>query len=160
MPAVGKSTIGVLLAKRSRRNFLDTDLFIQRSEKRSLRRIIFEQGIKAFRAIEERHILSIDTRDTVISTGGSVIYSERSMEHLRRQGWIVFLDSELAEIEERVGDVNQRGVVRRPEQSLAELYNERRPLYQCYADLTVDCTGRTQEQVTTVILERLPTELL
>lgn len=147
MPAVGKSTVGVLLAKRSGFAFIDSDLEIQAQFRRGIQDIIDTEGCEAFRAIEERYILSLRVSATVISTGGSVIYGERAMRHLSELGTIVLLDGALSDIEARIGDLSRRGLVRRADQTLADLYAERMPLYRRWADYTVECENKSQEQI-------------
>ena len=141
MPAAGKSTIGVVLAKRLGLAFLDTDVAIQTAEHRSLQDIIDRDGIDAFRALEERYVLTLEPRATVIATGGSVVYSEPAVHHLRRLGIVVHLDAGLDELRARLNDLSGRGLVRRPGQSLTDLHAERLPLYRAAADITVVCDG-------------------
>ena len=107
------------------------------------------------RAAEERLILSLDCTNQVIATGGSVVYSESAMQHLQNLGRIIFLHLPLAELLPRLTDLDTRGLVRRPGQSITDLYAERLPLYRRYADLTIDCRGLDQEQVAQVICDRL-----
>ena len=147
MPGVGKSTLGVLLAKRTSRRFVDTDVDVQARHRRTLQEIIASDGLAAFREIEERCILALDCRDTVVATGGSVVYGARAMRHLHALGVIVHLDLPLDLVSKRLTDFESRGVVRSPGQSLASLFAERQPLYQRYADITVDCTRQTHEQL-------------
>lgn len=152
MPGAGKSTVGVLLAKRSGREFVDTDLLIQTAQGRPLQDIIDRDGTEVFRRLEEICVLALGCQGAVVATGGSVVYSGPAMEHLRRLGTVVFLDVPLAVLEGRVGDPGARGLVRRPGQSLADLYAERRPLYLRHANLTVDCGQRRHEEVVNAIL--------
>lgn len=139
MPGAGKSTVGVVLAKKLGFAFLDSDLVIQSREGKLLHEIIEEQGVEKFWAIEEEANLSIDTRRTVIATGGSVIYGRRAIEHLRQNGIIVYLKLSCKEIGRRLGDLNERGVTLREGQTLETLYEERIPLYEKYADITMEC---------------------
>jgi shikimate kinase len=152
MPAVGKSTIGVLLAKRLGFAFVDTDLLIQTGEQARLERIIAHIGLQPFCDLEARYILELSARRAVIATGGSVVYRPRAMAHLQALGKVIFLDIALAPLSERLDGLDARGVVYLPGQTLAMLYNERRPLYQRFADLTVDCTRCTPEQVVQKVL--------
>ncbi|HXV36207.1 MAG TPA: shikimate kinase [Myxococcota bacterium] len=147
MPGAGKSTLGVLLAKRTARSFLDTDLLIQQAEGASLQQIIASRGVAAFRAIEERIVRALDCSRTVVATGGSVVYSEAAMRHLGRIGCRIFLDVPLDELERRLGDLDQRGVIRGPGQDFGELLDERRPLYERWADIRVDCRGLAHEAI-------------
>jgi shikimate kinase len=154
MPGVGKSTVGVLLAKATGRLFIDTDVYIQAIENRSLRDIIDEVGLEAFCRMEAGHILCIDARNAVLATGGSVIYSPELMNHLKESSTVIHLDLDLSSIKTRLGDLATRGVVIRKGESLEELYAERMPLYRRYADVTIDCNGKDHQQVLTDIVSR------
>lgn len=147
MAGVGKSTIGVLLAKALSRHFIDTDLVIQAVEGRRLQDILNADGLDAFRKVEERHVLEIDARGAVIATGGSVVYSERAMAHLKRHGIVVYLSLPEDALEARVTNFDSRGLAIAPGQTFRELFAERRPLYERYADVTVDCAGLDHEAV-------------
>jgi shikimate kinase len=138
MPGVGKSTVGVLLAKAGGRDFVDTDLWIQTREGASLPELLARRGRAGFLALEERHVLGLAPERSVVATGGSVVYGERAMQHLRTLGPIVHLALPLEALEARVGSLDARGVVIDPEQGLAALYAERMPLYRRWADWTVD----------------------
>jgi shikimate kinase len=155
MPGAGKSTAGVLLAKRAGKDFLDTDLWLQRREGRSLAAILEAEGVEGFRRLEEAHVLALECRGTVIATGGSVVYGERAMARLRRGGRVIFLDVPLAELEPRLGCLDTRGVVRPPGVSVAELFAERRPLYLRWADVHVACAGLGQGEVADLVLQAL-----
>ncbi len=151
MPGVGKSTVGVLLAKALSRSFVDTDVYLQAREGRRLQDIIDTEGLDRFRAIEEAYILSLDCRGHVVATGGSVVYSERAMAHLRRSGLIVYLYLPLEPLYARVTNLDSRGVVMAPDQTFADLFDERQPLYARYGDLTIDCTGLNHDEAVAVI---------
>ena len=155
MPGVGKSTVGVLLAKATSRNFIDTDVLIQSKEGRRLQDILDAQGVEPFCEVEERHVLSLACRRAVIATGGSVVYSPRAMAHLKSAGVVVYLDLDLPAIEARLKNPDSRGIVMPTGQNLRSLYDERTPLYCRYADVTVDCAGRTHEQVVGDIIAAL-----
>jgi shikimate kinase len=155
MPGSGKSTIGVLLAKYSSRDFIDTDVCIQAGEGKRLYEIITERGMKGFCEIEEKYILSLNCKGYVIATGGSVVYSRKAMEHLKSSGVIVHLDLSIPELEKRLSDLDERGVVRAPGQTLEDLFREREPLYHRYADITVNCSGLTHEEVVERIISDL-----
>lgn len=146
MPGAGKSTVGVVLAKVLNFQFLDADLLIQRQEKKRLSDIIEEKGIEEFRKIEDRVNRSIQTQDTVIATGGSVVYCKNAMEHLRKIGTVVYLKLSLEELSLRLGNLKGRGVVIQEGQTLQDLYKERLPLYEAYADITADCDKLTLEE--------------
>jgi shikimate kinase len=154
MPGSGKSTVGVILAKKTMRDFVDTDILIQKSQSRPLQDIVDNDGYLALRAIEEQALLGLHVRNHVISTGGSAVYGERAMEHLKAGGIAVFLDVTLDTLESRVPDFSTRGLAKRPDQSFAELFDERNALYRKYADVTVKCDGLTPEQVCAAILEK------
>ena len=156
MCGVGKSTIGVLLAKALSRYFLDTDVYIQAIENKTLQEIIDQQGLEAFCQIEESHIICIDIKNAVIATGGSVIYSDCAMKHLAKNGTIVYLDLEYDLIEKRVTNLNSRGVVLAKGQTLRSLYDDRHPLYRTYADITITCDGLNHDEVVSAIIKALP----
>ena len=155
MPGVGKSTVGVLLAKAASRSFLDTDIYIQAFENRGLQSILDAEGRDAFLRIEERHILSLDGRGQVIATGGSVVYSDAAMAHLKAGGVVVHLDLPCELIEERLRNLGSRGVVKERSQTVCALYVERQPFYRKHADVTVECTGLNHEQVVARIVAAL-----
>jgi len=157
MPGVGKSTVGVLLAKLTSREFIDTDVVIQAREQRRLQDILDKEGKAAFCRIEEKHILALDCRSHVVATGGSVVYSDPAMQYLKRGGVTVYMTLPLPLLEQRLTNLDIRGVVREAHQSLAVLFEEREPLYRQYADVTVDCTGLNHEQTTLAIVEALNT---
>ncbi|MCX8065399.1 MAG: shikimate kinase [Candidatus Hydrogenedentes bacterium] len=148
MPWSGKSTIGVLLAKALKRKFLDTDLLIQSNTGKSLQEIINTEGVENFRKIEEELILSLRLKNYVVSTGGSVIYSDKAMSHLRSIGWVVYLRCSYETILQRAQFVELRGLVKtKSDQTLLELYNERCPLYESYAEITITCDGLKHEEI-------------
>ena len=155
MPAVGKSTIGVLLAKRLGRYFLDTDVFIQAVSGRTLQEIIDTDGLEKFCELEAEHIICIDRTNCVIATGGSAVYSDAAMNHLKKTGEIVFLNLPLEMIKKRLTDLNIRGVVMNKGKTLDDLYKQRTPLYKKWADITVDCNHLTHEKVVEKIIEDL-----
>ncbi len=147
MPGAGKSTVGVVLAKKLGYAFLDSDLVIQSREKKLLHEIISEKGVEGFWAIEESVNESIETDRTVIATGGSAVYGRKAMEHLKRIGTVVYLKLSCAAVLERLGDLNERGVTMRDGQTFRELYDERIVLYEKYADITVDCEGLSIREI-------------
>ncbi len=155
MPGAGKSTVGVLLAKRGARDFLDTDVLIQAREGRRLQAIVDTEGYLALRAIEERVLLDLDLRGHVIATGGSAPYSEAAMQHLKRHGRMIHLKTDADTLLARIGDYSARGLARRPDQTFADLYAERMALYERYADITVDAAAGSHEDVCEAILERM-----
>ncbi|WP_407069952.1 shikimate kinase [Marinobacter sp.] len=147
MPGSGKSTVGVLLAKRLGLGFIDTDLLIQQESGRTLQDIVDHDGYQALRRIEEQVLLKLEVQLQVISTGGSAVYSEPAMQHLGTDAVIVFLDIPLEIMLERIGDYSARGISRRPDQSLEDLFTERFGLYSRWADIVIDCVGRNHEEV-------------
>ncbi len=155
MPGSGKSTLGVLLAKATGRYFLDTDVYVQVLEERGLQEIIDERGLKEFCKIEEEHICCIELKNAVIATGGSAVYSEKAMRHLASGGTIVHLDLDYGRIEEQVTNLYTRGVVMEKGQTLRELYEKRQPLYRKWSQVTIDCHGKTHEQIVDEIIGRL-----
>lgn len=142
MPGCGKSTIGVVLAKNLGFRFIDSDLLIQEREHRLLHEIITQDGLVAFNQIENQVNASIETTSSVIATGGSVIYGTEAMQHLKEIGTVIYLRLPENLLTERLGDLNQRGVSIKAGQTLHSLYEERIPLYEKYADITIDCTGK------------------
>lgn len=138
MPGSGKSTVGVLLAKQLRRRFVDTDLLIQESTDRGLQDILDEEGIPGFLAIEERVVTLWQPQGEIVATGGSVVYSEAAMEHLCRHGFCIHLSCGVQTLEARLKNLDSRGVVRKPGQSVADLWAEREPLYRHWASIVVE----------------------
>ena len=138
MPASGKSTVGVLLAKNLGYRFLDCDLLIQEQEGKLLHDIIAERGVQGFLELENRVCAAIEVDRTVISTGGSAVYGEEAMAHLKTLGKVLYLKIDYDTLVKRLGDYSHRGVVSPKATSLAELYAERTPLYEKYADIVVD----------------------
>lgn len=156
MPGSGKSTVGVILAKRLALEFLDTDILIQKTADRTLQEIVDQQGHLALRVLEEQVLLGIDCRNHVIATGGSAVYSEPAMRHLGQNGLIVFLHADLAALQSRVWNYESRGIAKRPEQSLQDLFAERMALYEKYADITVHGSHLNHDQVCEEICRQLP----
>lgn len=142
MPGSGKSTVGVVLAKRLGYEFVDSDLVIQKRTGRLLHELIEENGIEGFWKIENDVNSSLDMDNSIIATGGSAIYGGDAMKHLREIGTVVYLQISYDELKERLGDLNARGVTLRPGQTLRDLYDERIPLYEKYADMTIQCDGK------------------
>lgn len=155
MPGAGKSTIGLLLAKELAKDFVDTDLLIQLREHSTLQDILDRFGYLHLRAVEEQVLLEADFNNHIIATGGSAVYSDKGMQHLRRLGKVVFLDVSLDELRARIDNYDSRGIARRPDQSFEDLFRERRALYQRYADITVDCSGCDQRAVVQNLLRQL-----
>ena len=152
MPGAGKSTVGVLLAKAMSRSFIDTDVYIQAQEGRRLQDIIDTEGVDFFQDIEARYVLSLACRGHVIATGGSVVYSAAAMRHLKKSGLIVYMSLPMRPLVKRLTNLDSRGVVMAPGQTIPNLFEERQPLYRRYADVTVKCVGLTHEQTVARIM--------
>lgn len=155
MPGSGKSTVGVLLAKELRRDFVDTDLIIQTESGRALQDILDEDGIPGFLRLEEALLVDFDPKGKVVATGGSVVYSDKAMEHLSREAVVVYLDCTIGSLERRLSNLDSRGVVRKAGQSVADLLEERAPLYRRWADVTVDNSHENHVQVVQEVKEAL-----
>ena len=155
MPAVGKSTVGVVVAKRLGYEFIDTDLLIQKQENRLLREIIAEEGLDGFLSIENQVNRDVEAEHAVISTGGSVVYGSDAMEHFKKIGTVVYLQVGYEELMHRLHDIQQRGVVVRQGQTMQDLYRERTALYEKYADVTIHEERATPEQVIAEIIATL-----
>ena len=155
MPGAGKSTVGVLLAKRLGLDFLDTDVLLQARQGRRLQQILDSEGLATFRRLEEEILLGLAVRGTVIATGGSVVYSAPGMAALQRNATLVFLDVPLGELRRRIADMGARGMVIAPGQSFDDLYAKRLPLYRRYADLTVNGADKTVENLVAEIAAHL-----
>jgi len=155
MPGAGKSTIGVLLAKAMTYNFIDTDISIQQREKKQLYKIIEENGLDAFIDIENTVLSRLEVDGCIIATGGSAVYGREAMEHLRSIGTVVYIRLSLDEIKRRIKDIKTRGIAMKKGNALEDVYAERVPLYEKYADIIVDCEGTTIEECVEKILERL-----
>lgn len=154
MPGCGKSTVGVVLAKALGMDFIDSDLVIQKEMGAKLSRLIDEHGDEGFRAIENRINANLQAENSVIATGGSVVYGEDAMRHLKEIGTIVYLKLSYDDIEDRLGDLHARGVTIQPGWTLRDLYNERCPMYERWADLTVDCEHMRLREVVQFVCER------
>ncbi len=155
MPASGKSTVGPLLAEALGWPFVDTDQHIEARHGQPLHALLDINDPEGFCRIEEREICALDCQATVIATGGSVIYGEGAMAHLRANGLLVYLYAPLALIEMRITDMTARGVVRRPTQTLADVFAERDPLYRRYADVVIDRLGATPRATVLDVLKQV-----
>lgn len=158
MPGAGKSTVGVVLAKHEGFQFVDSDLVIQEKTGMLLHEIITKEGDDGFRRVENRINASLRAKRSVIATGGSVIYGREAMHHLKKIGILVYLSLPCETIEDRLGDLKERGVTLREGQSLRQLYDERVPLYERYADVTVDCRNKCIREIVAEISARIPRE--
>ena len=153
MPGAGKSTVGVVLAKVVGHKFVDSDLVIQEQQGKLLHELITEHGLDGFLEIENQTNASLEMTKAVIATGGSVIYGKEAMEHLREIGLVVYLKLSLESIADRLGDLQQRGVALKEGFGLKELYEERIPLYEKYADIVIDCEEKPIREITEEIAE-------
>lgn len=157
MPGAGKSTLGVVLAKVLGMDFVDGDILIQNQIGNTLQKIIDAEGVDGFLRVENDVLASIDMQNTVISTGGSAIYSDEAMRHLTDIGTVVFLDVDLEELRGRLGSLHERGVVMRKgmSMSLDEIYQEREPLYRKYAEVTLQTDGLSVREATRKLVDTL-----
>ena len=155
MPGAGKSTVGVILAKLTGLRFVDTDIEIQQAHSATLQELLEEAGYLHLRDIEERVVLATDLNRAVISTGGSVVYGNSAMSRLQQAGPVVYLRCALEQLQHRVASAPNRGIASRLGQSFADIYAERTPLYAQYADVTVDASLGTADQVAAAILAAL-----
>ena len=155
MPGVGKSTVGVILAKVLGYQFVDADLLIQKSEGKLLKDIIAEKGTDGFIEVENRVNASIEAENTIIATGGSVIYGKEAMAHLKEIGTVVYLHVPFMTLEKRLADIKGRGVVLKEGQTLETLFEERSKLYEQYADIEVSEEGLDVEQTVEKLVEAL-----
>ena len=147
MPSSEKSTVGVILAKTLGIQFVDTDILIQNHKSSLLQKIIYDEGLDTFIDIEGKTLTSLDLTNHVIATGGSAVYSKEAMESLKKNGIIIYLRLGCKEIQRRLNNILTRGIVAKKDMSIHELFEERNPLYEKYADITVDCTNKDIEQV-------------
>lgn len=155
LPGAGKSTMGVILAKTLGMKFIDTDIIIQENTGRLLQSIINEEGTEVFLKIEEQNILGLNAVNAVIATGGSVVYSSRAMEHLKSDSIIVYLKISYNEMSRRLKNIKTRGVVLIPGQSLRDMVSQRIPLYEQYADISVNCSYGDFENVVEKVVEKI-----
>ena len=155
MPGAGKSTAGVLLAKKTALKFLDTDVLIQVTQNRMLQEIIDQDGYLELRRIERDVILTVTERHCVIATGGSATYHAETMKHLKKDGKIIFLDVRLETLYRRVKDFGTRGIAKRLDQTFEDVFQERKKLYELYADITIDANDLTMEDVARVIMMKI-----
>lgn len=155
MPAAGKSTAGVILAKILGYQFIDSDLIIQEKEQRLLKDIIAQDGLESFIAIEDNINSKIKAKKSIIATGGSVIYGKRAMEHLGSIGCIIYLRVNFKTLDKRLGNIKKRGVVLKDNQGLEDLYNERCPLYERYAHVIIDAEEMSTEDLVAKIIEKV-----
>lgn len=155
MPGAGKSTVGVLLAKALTYNFLDTDISIQRREQKKLYEIINEKGLEEFIQIENGVLSRLEVDGCVIATGGSAVYGAEAMEHLKSIGTVVYIRLGCEEIVRRINNIKTRGIAMKKGNTIEDIYEERVPLYEKYADIVVDAEGTTIEECVEQIIDSL-----
>ena len=155
MPASGKSSVGVVLAKRLGKKFVDTDIVIQEKYGKLLKELIEEHGDEGFREIEDEVNAGLDLDNSIISPGGRVVYGEKAMQHLKEISVIIYLELSYTAIKSRLGDLRERGITLKEGQSLKDLYLERVPLYEKYADITVNEMKKSLAKTIDEICERL-----
>jgi shikimate kinase len=155
MPGAGKSTIGVILAKYLSKKFIDTDLLIQTRFAMTLQDIVDKHGYLKLRQIEEDEILRMNVQDSVIATGGSAVYSETAMRHLKKNGTIIYLKNDCRELLGRIRDFGTRGLAKKEDQTFDELCKEREPLYMKYSDMTIDCRNKGHEEIAAEMISAL-----
>ena len=155
MPGAGKSTVGVILAKLMGYKFIDSDLLIQRQEESLLKDIIKEKGLEGFIEIENKVNLEIKAEETIIATGGSVIYGKEAMSHLSNIGTVIYIKLSMENLKDRLGNMKQRGVALKRGQNLEDLYEERTPLYEKYSDIIVNSDGKSIEELLNIIIEKV-----
>lgn len=155
MPSCGKSTVGVVLAKTMNKGFVDTDILIQQAESRTLQEIIDEKGNDYFHHVEERVLLDFDGENYVVATGGSAIYFDRAMDKFKEKGLVVYIKVSLDTILERLNNIKTRGVTLEKGQTIADLFEQRVPLYEKHADLVIEADGLSVEEVVEKISESM-----
>ena len=160
MPGCGKSTIGVLLAKTLLYDFIDTDLVIQNKYQKSLCDLIVEYGIDGFKKIENNVLSSIKCSNSIIATGGSAVYGSEAMVNLKHDSVVVYLNLSPSEIVGRIKNITTRGIAMEKGTTIAQLYNERHPLYIQYADEIIDCSGSSAEECVTKIKDVIKNRLV
>lgn len=155
MPGAGKSTIGIILAKYLGKDFIDTDLLIQNRNNQTLQEILDNYGYLKLREIEEKEILLLNGKNTVIATGGSAVYSEKAINYLKQGGIVVYLKLEINELLKRISNFDMRGIAKSKDQSFEDLYKEREALYDKYGEIVIDCKLKKQEDIVEEIISRL-----
>lgn len=157
MPGSGKSTVGIILAKNLSYGFIDTDVLIQINRQKPLQQIMDESGYLNLRSIEEEEILKLNIANHIISTGGSAVYSEKTMSHLKNISNIIFLKADINVIKKRIHNFKTRGIAKSKDQTFDDLFIERQELYEKYSEFTVDCNKIDQEEVAEIISRKFST---
>ena len=153
MPGCGKSTCGVLAAKALCMDFVDTDLVIQQNEGMPLQAIIDQKGNDFFAAAEESAVCGIDAKNAVVATGGSVVYSKKAMERLKKDGIVIYLAISFDTMMRRIANIRSRGILLKNGETIEAMFRERASLYQKYADSTIDCNGKEIETTVSEIVK-------
>ena len=152
MPGCGKSCMGRAMAGKLKMKLIDSDRLIEKRYGKKLQELIDELGVEEFRRIEEQTLLSIEGDNLIISTGGSAIYSDAGMRHMKELGKVFYLFCSFESIKERIGDFSKRGIVLKPGQTIKDLFEERAPLYKKYADVTILCDGNAYSQYQSAVI--------
>ncbi len=155
MPGSGKSCMGKIVSRKFKMRIIDGDKLIEKNVGKPLQDIIDENGLEYFKKLEEETLLSIEDDDVIIAPGGSAVYYEKAMKHFKEKGIVVYLYISFKTLKERLGDFSKRGVVLREGQTLEDLYNERVPLLEKYADIKVSCDGRAYSRYQAELIEKL-----
>ncbi len=155
MPTSGKSTVGVMLAKEICYDFLDTDILLQRREKKMIQKMLDEDGLEAFYQVEEAALCAVDVEETVISTGGSAVYSEKGMENVCKNATVIYLELPLEEVYQRIENLHSRGIAGLSHKHFAKIYLERKALYERYADITINAAGLNKDELLKKILKAI-----
>lgn len=155
MPGAGKSTVGIVLAKELAKDFIDTDLLIQLRAGKPLQQIIDTEGYQRLRDLEEEALLAHEFFNHIVATGGSAVYSEKGMKHLKQYGRVIYLDASLDTLRSRIHNYESRGIAKRDDQSLDDLFKERQALYSAYADLVIDCNHDPLDKVVNDIKQQI-----
>ena len=153
MPACGKSTVGVLVAKKLGFGFIDTDLVIQEQQGKLLQQILDNQGVEALLEAEKAAIKSLTVNKTVVATGGSAVFSSDAMAHLKKDGVAVYIKLPFEVIDQRLNDLDTRGVAGSATKTLAEIFEERTPFYEKHADITLSAENMSAEEVANAIID-------
>ena len=153
MPGCGKSCMGRTLSSKLKMRLIDSDKLIEANANKKLSELIGEIGNDGFRELEEKTLLSINEDNIILSTGGSAVYSDAAMKHLKSLGKVIYLYCSYPVIKERLGDFSKRGVIMAPGQTLQDLYDERTSLYKKYADIIVSCDGKAYSRYQSSLLK-------
>jgi len=160
MPSSGKSTIGILLSELMNFSFLDCDDYIKQMEGMTLQQIIDERGVAEFKKIEQARIMELNVRNCVIAPGGSVVYYPKAVNHLKKSSIFIFLNVCFSELESRLKNAQMRGIVGLKNKTFKQLFNERLPLYLKCADIIIDCSGKSKQQIAKEACKRITEKMI